>query len=88
MFDETHNNTHIDCGYIAQQLEEIDERLIIKIEQPKDSIYYSEEDKYTRQPNANVIIPYLSKAIQELYVKNIELENRLKDIENNNIDLK
>ena len=87
-YDETHNNTHIDCGYIAQQLEEIDERLIIKIEQPKDSIYYSEEDKYTRQPNANVIIPYLSKAIQELYVKNIELENRLKDIENSNIDLK
>lgn len=87
-YDETHNNTHIDCGYIAQQLEEIDERLIIKIKQPKDSIYYSEEDKYTRQPNANVIIPYLSKAIQELYVKNIELENRLKDIENSNIDLK
>lgn len=87
-YDETHNNTHIDCGYIAQQLEEIDERLIIKIEQPKDSIYYSEEDKYTRQPNANVIIPYLSKAIQELYAKNIELENRLKDIENSNIDLK
>ena len=87
-YDETHNNTHIDCGYIAQQLEEIDERLIIKIKQPKDSIYYSEEDKYTRQPNANIIIPYLSKAIQELYVKNIELENRLKDIENSNIDLK
>lgn len=80
-YDEEHEGKHIDCGYVAQQLEEIDERLINKIEQNKDSKYYSEEDIYTRQPNETIIIPYLSKAIQELYAKNIELEKQVRELQ-------
>lgn len=80
-YDEEHDGKHIDCGYVAQQLEEIDERLVNKIEQNEDSKYYSEEDIYTRQPNETIIIPYLSKAIQELYAKNIELEKQVRELQ-------
>ena len=80
-YDEEHGSKHLECGYVAQQLEEIDEKLILKIKQDKDCSLYTEEDPYTRHPDQTVIIPYLSKAIQELYSENLKLKDRILEIE-------
>ena len=80
-YDKEHGSKHLECGYVAQQLEEIDEKLILKIKQEEECSLYTKDDPYTRHPDHTVIIPYLSKAIQELYSENLKLKDRIIEIE-------
>lgn len=57
-FDRTDVVSHIDCGYVAQQLELLDTRFITKVRQPDGSDIC--------QINSTTVIPYITKAVQEL----------------------
>lgn len=70
-FNWIKNGCHVECGYIAQQLKEIDEEYVIPIEQVDGSILY--------QVSNETITPLLSKAIQELSAKVDMLERRLEE---------
>lgn len=70
-FDWRYKEGHMQCGYIAQELQQIDEDYVIPIEQEDGSFLY--------QVNSNSIIPLLSKAIQELSAKVDMLERRLEE---------
>lgn len=50
-------NEHVDCGYIAQQLQSLNPNLVRTVPQQDGSILL--------EPRASMIIPHLSKAIQE-----------------------
>jgi chaperonin cofactor prefoldin len=67
-------------GYVAQELQQIEDSWVIKVPQPNG---------YTlMQPNENTIIPYLSKAIQEEDVKVVALEARVSSLETEVAELK
>lgn len=75
-FKYKHNDELVKIGYIADELEEIDESLIFEVG----------EDKL-KQPKESVIIPILSKAIQEqqeiieqLKQQILELESKIETI--------
>ena len=70
-FDWRYKEGHMQCGYITQELQQIDEDYVIPIEQEDGSFLY--------QVNSNSIIPLLSKAIQELSAKVDMLERRLEE---------
>ncbi len=53
---------HIENGYVAQELELINDRFVLKVPQNPDSGGMD----YKYQINSSAIIPYLSKSIQEL----------------------
>lgn len=53
-------------GYVAQEMEQINEDFVIKVPQQDKKIIY--------QINENSIIPYLTKAVQELELRIRELE--------------
>lgn len=65
-------------GYVANQLEEIDEAMVLRVEQSEDSPYYTEEDHYVRQPRVSHILPNVTLAIQQLNARLevLEAENR------------
>lgn len=83
------NGEHYPIGYIAQELEELDPQLVIKVPQSREVngvSYFTGDYRYQIDPNK--VIPYLSKSIQqlsqendELKAKNAELESRLEAIE-------
>lgn len=75
---------HIECGYIAQQLEEVRENLVITIEQPEDSPYWSKNNPTTKNPNETIIIPYITKAMQEMYLENQELKKQIETLSREN----
>lgn len=56
---------NISIGYIGQQLEEVDDRLVLKVAQDEDSPLCTEDDKFIRQPSVQHILPHVTKAIQE-----------------------
>jgi phage minor structural protein len=60
---EEHGGKHSKIGYISQELMEIDDTMVVEIAQ-KDAEGNKKPSRY--QPNETVIIPMLSKAIQEL----------------------
>ena len=70
-FDWTNKEGHVKCGYIAQELQQIDDEYVIPIEQDDGSVMY--------QVCNNTITPLLSKAIQELSAKVDMLERRLEE---------
>ena len=70
-FDWVDNDCHVECGYIAQEIMQIDEEYVIPIIQQDGSKLY--------QINSTTIIPLLSKAIQELSSKVETLERRLEE---------
>lgn len=86
-FDFKDNSEHVSCGYISQQLGEVNDELILGVKQGTGEILY--------QPVEGKIIPHLSKAIQEQQIiienqqqtiieqqeKMNELETRLKRLE-------
>ncbi|MGM9544759.1 MAG: tail fiber domain-containing protein [Romboutsia timonensis] len=86
-FDFKDDSEHISCGYISQQLMELNSELVLEAPQGNGSVLY--------QPIEGKIIPHLSKAIQEQQViienqqqtiieqqeKIDELESRLKRLE-------
>lgn len=63
----------VKCGYVAQELEEINPEFVLKVTQPDGSESY--------QVRAQAIIPILTRAIQELGKKIEGLETRLSSIE-------
>lgn len=80
-FDFKDNSEHVSCGYISQQLKELNEELVLGVAQGDGSTLY--------QPREATIIPNLSKAIQEQQSiiesqqsKINDLEERLKTLEN------
>ncbi|WP_297430590.1 tail fiber domain-containing protein, partial [Clostridium sp.] len=67
-------------GYVAQELQKIEDSWVIKVPQ---------EDGYIRmQPNETTIIPYLSKALQEEDAKVEDLKARIIVLENEIAQLK
>lgn len=64
---------HIDCGYIAQQLKEVNPGLVREVPQQDGNILL--------EPRASMIIPHLSKAIQEQDEKIKNLEEKIAKLE-------
>ena len=69
-FEYKNTSELIKIGYVADELKEIDKNLIFEV--GKDKI---------KQPNSNVIIPILSKAIQEQQEYIEKLEERITKLE-------
>lgn len=61
-------------GYIANQLQDIDKQLVFGVEQG-DGI------EPILNININVLIPYMTKAIQELSLENKDLRNKINELE-------
>lgn len=61
---------HVNLGYVADELEEVDSDLIFEVGEEK-----------LKQPSIEKLIPLLSKAIQEQQEKIEKLEERLKELE-------
>ena len=73
--DETHAS--IKLGYVAQQLEEIEEMFVLKVDQTHIAEDNECEFEYTLQVDETHIIPYITKAIQELSAQVEELKNQI-----------
>ena len=69
-FDFKDNSEHVSCGYISQQLGEVNDELILGVEQGTGGTLF--------QPIEGKIIPHLSKAIQE---QQVIIENQQQIIE-------
>lgn len=67
---------HKKIGYIAQQLKELDDSLVIEVKQPEESKY---DNLY--QLDINSLMALSTKAIQELSKENQELKNKLNELE-------
>ncbi len=61
----------VECGYVAQELEQINPEFVLKVEQPDGSESY--------QVRAQAIIPVLTKAIQEMCTRIEKLEQKIKE---------
>ncbi|WP_367657576.1 phage tail spike protein [Clostridium saudiense] len=67
-YDETKGfEGHIDCGYISQQLQEVNTNLVTEVEQ--------EDGTVLLQPLASALLPHITKAMQQQQEKIEELEN-------------
>lgn len=64
---------HRECGYIAQQLEEVNEEFVKDVPQGDGSV--------TKQVNTFELLSYATKAIQELSAKVDALEKRIAELE-------
>lgn len=62
----------IKLGYVAQQLEEVEESFALKIKQ--------KDGDYTYQIDDTHLIPYITKAIQELYSENMSMKNEIQEL--------
>lgn len=67
---------HEKIGYIAQQLEKVDDSLVVKVKQPENS-----EIDELYQVNVNSVLALATKAIQELSEENKKLKDKLDDLE-------
>ena len=72
-FDWKHSQTHVDNGYVAQELEEVIPGTTYDV--PQD------DGSSIKQIKLLSVVPYLSKAIQELSAKVDALEARLAELE-------
>lgn len=71
-FDWKDKDYHVDCGYIAQDMEELNQSYVVKIAQ------HDENGKYTGdnyQINETAIIPVITKALQEVIERLERLES-------------
>lgn len=64
---------HEEIGYSANQLKELNKKFVYSVEQPSESEFDS-----ILQVNENRIIPYITKAIQELYKDIQEIKDFMK----------
>lgn len=64
----------IKLGYVAQQLEEVEESFVLKIKQ--------KDGDYTYQIDDTHLIPYITKSIQELYEENMSMKNEIQELKN------
>ena len=67
-------NESVDCGYIAQDLQSLNPSLVREVPQ--------QDGKILLEPRASMIIPHLSKAIQEQSEIIKKLESRILELEN------
>ncbi len=72
-FDFKDFEKHRECGYIAQQLEEVNEEFVKDVPQGDGSV--------TKQVNTFELLSYATKAIQELSAKVDALEERIAELE-------
>ena len=72
-FDFKDFEKHRECGYIAQQLEEVNEEFVKDVPQGDGSV--------TKQVNTFELLSYATKAIQELSAKVDALEKRIAELE-------
>lgn len=68
---------HVNIGYIAQELEEINKDFVLKIPQYKDPEIKDEIVDYAYQIDERKIIPYMTKAMQEMAERIEALESML-----------
>lgn len=68
---------HVDIGYIAQELEEVNQDFVSKMPQYKDGDINGEIVDYNYQIDERKIIPYMTKAMQEMLERIEALENIL-----------
>lgn len=68
---------HVNIGYIAQELEEINKDFVLKIPQYKDPEIKDEVVDYAYQIDERKIIPYMTKAMQEMAERIEALESML-----------
>lgn len=73
-FDWKENDIHVSIGYVSQELMTIDNSFAFEVKQ--------EGEQSTYQPNETVIIPTITKAIQELSTENNELKTKVNDLQN------
>lgn len=81
-FDMKDGGRHYKIGYIAQELEEIDPNFVLKVPESREidgEWVFTGDQKY--QVDERGLIPYLSKAIQELADKVETLEARVAELE-------
>lgn len=72
-FDWKNKDYHVDCGYIAQDMEKLNQSYVIKIAQ------HDEKGKYTGdsyQIDETAIIPVITKALQEVIERLERLEEK------------
>lgn len=72
-FDWKNKDYHVDCGYIAQEMEKLNQSYVIKIAQ------HDEKGKYTGdsyQIDETAIIPVITKALQEVIERLERLEEK------------
>jgi hypothetical protein len=71
-FDWKRDNTHVTHGFVAQELEQVQSEFVFKVKQLENAEF---EELY--QIDANKIVPYLTRAIQELKQEIDELKLKL-----------
>jgi SMC interacting uncharacterized protein involved in chromosome segregation len=72
-FDWKSSGEHVPLGYVADELQEIIPEAVFEVPQTDgDTI---------KQIDANKIIPYLTKALQESNEKVVQLEQRIEQLE-------
>lgn len=74
-FDWKSSSWHTDCGFVAQELSEIDPNLVIEIKE-KD-LSGNPTGNSTFQINEATVIPIISKALQELIKRVESIEERI-----------
>lgn len=81
-FDMKSDGEYHDIGYIAQELEELDPQMVTKVYQTREvgNVSYFTGD-YVYQVDERKVIPYLSRAIQQLSERNSELERKNSELE-------
>lgn len=81
-FDMISTGRHYRVGYIAQELEKLDENFVLKVPESRDvDGEWVFTGDYNYQIDDRGLIPYLSKAIQELSGKVRMLEARIEELE-------
>lgn len=80
-FNWKEDGSFTENGYIAQELEQINEDFVIKLPQSRniDGKQYFTGD-YRYQVSSSSIIPYLSKGIQELHAKVKDQQNEIDEL--------
>lgn len=81
-FDWKENGEHIKIGYVAQEMQEIDENFVDKIFPDED-----EKENYILQINEKGLVPVITKAIQEQQKQIDNINNKL-DFILNSLNLK
>ena len=73
-YDWKNKNLHVDCGYVAQDMEQCNELYVIRVPQTDNQ---GKEVGVNLQINEQHIIPVITKALQELIEKVNTLERKV-----------
>lgn len=74
--DKRKDQKHVAIGYVAQELQKLDEGLVFAVKQPNGSEY-----EELLQIDETRLLPYITKGIQELYELVQKQEKRIKILE-------